>query len=153
MISIAAMALSVFYNVFMRYFFNHPTLWAEDVNSYLVVLLTCFGAAEVMKRGEHIKFDLFSVRSTEKVSIIVEFFLLFFALFWCSFITWKASVLATNCYRYGMREPSPLETPLLIPYSILVIGLVLLGLQFLVLLTKNFLILFLKKDAGGIEWK
>ena len=136
-LAVVFMTLSVFFNVFMRYVFNKPTLWAEEVNGYLVVLMTCAGAAELMKRRQHINLNLFTHKLKKKTALSTESFVLFATLLWTSIITWRSFGLAMNAFRYEMRESSPLLTPLVIPYSFLVIGFLVLTLQVLSMLLKN----------------
>ncbi len=136
-IAIVIMTLSVFYNVVMRYVLNAPTLWAEEVNGYLIVLMTCAGASELLKKRKHINLTIFTQRLNEKNNKVLETFMLLATLFWTSIITWKSLQLAINAFRYDMRESSPLLTPLVIPYSFFVIGFFVLSLQALIMILKN----------------
>ncbi|MFH1653826.1 MAG: TRAP transporter small permease [Pseudomonadota bacterium] len=136
-VTVAFMTLSVFYNVLMRYIFNKPTIWAEEINSYLVVLMTCAGAAELMKKRQHISLNLFTHKLNAKTALTIESILLFAALLWSFIITWKSFGIAMRAFRYGMRESSPLLTPLVIPYSFFVFGFLVLTFQLLSMLIKN----------------
>lgn len=136
-VAVVFMTLSVFYNVVMRYVFNSPTVWAEEVNAYLVVLMTCAGAAELLKRRQHINLTLFTQKLDDNAAKMLETFILLATFIWTSIITWKSFRIAANALRYEMRESSPLLTPLVIPYSFFVIGFFMLSLQALTMLIKN----------------
>jgi TRAP-type C4-dicarboxylate transport system permease small subunit len=44
--------------VFFRYFLNRPLTWPQELTSMLFVWTTLFGAAYVLRKGEHIVFNL-----------------------------------------------------------------------------------------------
>lgn len=48
----------VVYSVGMRYVLNQPQTWVDDLVGFLLVAIVLFGAADVMRRGEHIGVDL-----------------------------------------------------------------------------------------------
>lgn len=50
--------------VFARYVLGMPQPWMEKVGGWLVIAVTCFAAAEVQRRGEHIGVDIFTERLT-----------------------------------------------------------------------------------------
>ncbi len=47
----------IFFAVIMRYVFNSPWAWADDVSRYLVVWGIFFGASVALRLEEHIKID------------------------------------------------------------------------------------------------
>lgn len=50
------------WSVAMRYLFNQPPVWVDDAVGFLLVAIVMFGAAETLRRGEHIGVDLFTER-------------------------------------------------------------------------------------------
>ena len=42
----------------MRYGFNRPPAWVDDVVGFLLVLIVMLAAAQMLRRGEHIGVDL-----------------------------------------------------------------------------------------------
>lgn len=57
-IALAAMTLLTFANVVTRYVFNFSMNFAEEISTYLFVLLSLFGASIAAKRGAHLGFTL-----------------------------------------------------------------------------------------------
>ena len=53
-IMIPAMTGIVFVQVILRYVFLSPLSWIEELARYLLVWISCFGAAYAVKKGEHI---------------------------------------------------------------------------------------------------
>lgn len=145
-VALGMMVLTIFYNVFMRYVFNHSAFWCEEVNNYMLIFMAFMGAAEIMRRGGHIRFDLFSNRLTGKRAVSADLFILCTALFWCALVTWKSLAMWIYAYQSHMCESSLLQTPRVIPYSFLLVGLIFLGLQFLILLGKDVSSLLLSKE-------
>lgn len=134
-ISVFFMTLSIFYNVFMRYIFNKPTLWAEEINGYMIILVTCFGAAELIKRDAHIKLSVLKIKG--KVGIVIESLILLLIILWAAVITYRGFLITYNAFIYDMRESSPLLTPLFIPYSFFAVGCLMIMLQALSMLLKK----------------
>ena len=115
-------ALIIFYDVVMRYVFNHPATWVHEISEYMMVFLTFIGMAEVQKHKAHIKMDFFYARFSQNIRKYLDlFFYLFMALF--------SLLLLLTSYHYGSKSNSLLETPLIIPYAIVPVGVCLLFLQ------------------------
>jgi TRAP-type mannitol/chloroaromatic compound transport system permease small subunit len=77
---IAPMIVGVTYEVVVRYFFNEPTIWAYDVAYLMTGSMFMLGAAYTLKRGAHIRTDLFWDRFSERTrgTIDAVAYLLFF---------------------------------------------------------------------------
>ncbi len=62
----AAMLLSSFalvaYSVAMRYLVGRPVPWVDELVGYLLVAIVMMGAADALRRGEHISLDLLTDR-------------------------------------------------------------------------------------------
>lgn len=54
MIMVPVMTLVVFAQVVMRYVFLSPFIWAEELARYLLVWISCLGAAYGLREGVHI---------------------------------------------------------------------------------------------------
>lgn len=51
-------ALILMYDVFCRYVLNAPTLWAQQVASYLVLAATFFGTSYALQSGGHVHVEI-----------------------------------------------------------------------------------------------
>lgn len=56
-ILVAAIVLITFGQVVLRYVFNSPQTWAEEVGRYLFVWITLLGASVAVARDSHIRLD------------------------------------------------------------------------------------------------
>ncbi len=50
------------WSVVMRYVFNRPPVWVDEVVGFLLVAIVTLAAADVLRRGEHIGVDIFTAR-------------------------------------------------------------------------------------------
>lgn len=50
------------YSVVNRYLLGTPVTWIDELSGYLVVALVMLGAAESLRRGDHIAVDLITSR-------------------------------------------------------------------------------------------
>ncbi len=62
--TILALFVVTIYAIGMRYLFNAPSLWTDEVTGWGLVTLVMFGAAEAYRRGDHIAVDLLSTHAT-----------------------------------------------------------------------------------------
>ena len=132
------LTINVFFNVFMRYVFNEPLEWGEEISSYIFIMLVFLGASEMARKDEHIKVEFIAEALFSKKGVaIIEICALVIGLFWCGLIAKESWNTVLNAYKYDMTSITQTRFPLFIPYSFLSTGLSLLWLQFLVLLGKR----------------
>ena len=73
LIALAVMTILTFTNVVTRYVFNFSMNFAEEISTYLFVLLSLFGASIAAKRGAHLCFTLLADHVPAIVARIFEF--------------------------------------------------------------------------------
>src|SRR5699024_5421978 len=86
---IAFLTTIVFVQVVLRYFFNSPLPWVQEVSSGLLIWLTFMGAGVLTKRKGHLrvdivvnKFNYFWKKIIEKcIYILIFFFLIIFIIY------------------------------------------------------------------------
>lgn len=111
--SILAMVLTLIigYDVFMRYIFSMPTVWAYDYSIIIYGSYTMLGAAYCLKVGGHVNMDLVYARLSTRTKAIVDavcYILLFFPLF--SILTlkmWQHAVWSVKSNESGASAFSP----------------------------------------------
>lgn len=114
--------------IFQRYFFNTPLKWGDELLGYLLVATIMCGAAEALRRGDHVAIDLLSVqlgKALEKSSkILAHLAVLAFAVIFGL----SSDEVVRFSYSFGSYSPGYLEAPMWIPQSPMTLGAVLLGL-------------------------
>lgn len=116
------------YSVFMRYVLGAPITWIDELSGYLVVAIVMFGAAEALRRDDHIQVDLLTSRLTgralEEMRVLWMLLVIMFTAV-LLFSAWRAVIFS---YNFGMYSDGYLEMPLWKPQSFLVVGSVLMVL-------------------------
>ena len=117
------------YSVFQRYVLDTPLTWTDEMSGFLVVAIVMLGAAETLRRGEHISVDILSSKATgwrRKLLIILSYLATAFLAAILFISTWEAVQFS---YAIGVYSSGYLEAPLWIPQSFMLFGA---GLLFLI---------------------
>ena len=69
---IVPLVLATCYEVFARYLFGAPTIWAYEVGYTLTGAHFLLGMAFTLKYGEHIRIDIFSGRFSPRARAIID---------------------------------------------------------------------------------
>ena len=106
------MILSLVYEVISRYFFDAPTLWAQDVSIFLFGYIGLLGGASVMKQHAHINVDLIYARLQPRTragcdvlsGLVIMFFLILVVIY-----GWHDGIKAIQL---GLRRPTDWGPPM-----------------------------------------
>lgn len=131
-------------SVFCRYILGVPLLGGDEAAGFLVVATVMFGAAEALRRGDHIGIDILPGLLPERGQVWLAIFghaavLVFSGVLLAS--AWRAVSFSR---RFEAYSTGALEMPLWIPQSTMLVGAVLLGL---VALTRLLALLLRKAPA------
>jgi TRAP-type C4-dicarboxylate transport system permease small subunit len=114
--------------VFMRYVLDRPIRGIDEATGFLVVAIVMFGAAETLRRGEHIQIDLVTnaLRGRTRWLFDLWAYACVFVFSVVFFITAWRTVAFT--WRFGEYSTGYLEMPMWIPQATMLPGAALLGL-------------------------
>lgn len=116
------------YAIVMRYVFERPLLWVDELTGYGLVALIMLGMAEAYRRGDHIGIDLLTGRvqgrARRGLAAWADAAVLGFAVV-LGWSTWDAISFARA---FGSYSAGHIEIETWIPQVPLLIGAVLLGL-------------------------
>lgn len=142
------LAFFVFLDVILRYLFNHPTIWAWDVNVQILGILVIFGGCYAMAHNAHIGIDVLKKRLSPRKRAFIEVVTYSLFLFILTIIAWEitiatwVSIQSRECYSSYLMPP-------LYPFKTLVaIGIYLLYLQGIAKLIRSVLA-FMSQATGG----
>ncbi len=114
------------YSVFMRYVAGRPITWIDELSGYLVVAIVMFGAAEALRRDDHIQVDLLT--SAAKGGALA-----FLRVLWMAMVMAFTGVLLVSAWGtvtfsrdFGMYSEGYMEMPMWIPQSLLIVGSILM---------------------------
>lgn len=104
---------AISYEVICRYIFNAPTLWAQEVSTYIYGTFFMMGGAYVMLKDNHVRVDIIYSRLSPKSRAIVDLvtFPIFFFLF-VGILVWEGSKMAIWSWSIWERTQSPWSPPI-----------------------------------------
>ncbi len=132
MVAVIVACLVLTAGVVMRYFFNTPTDWQDEISMFLLVgsIFTC-GAAVQAQRG-HIGIEAVAGLLSAGLNRWRIWLCDATSLLFCALIGWKSWTLLHEAWVEGMTTSSTWAPPLWIPYGLMSVGMTLLTLQLLI---------------------
>jgi len=131
------MELIIVYDVFARYFFDSPTIWACEISEYMLVFIAFAGAAEIQRRKQHIKMDFFYNRFSQRIRNFLDLIFGIIMGIFSALLFWNSLKMTLTAAHYDARSNSLLAVPLFIPYAIVPVGMGMLMLQSLLDIIKS----------------
>lgn len=120
-ILVIPMVLGLAYEVFARYMFNAPTIWAYDVTYMLYGSHFMLGAAYTLYKGQHIRTDMFyenfSVRWKGIVDAVLYLLFFFPGMYLFMMAGWAESLQA---WAIGERSDVSAWRPVIYPLKFVV---------------------------------
>jgi TRAP-type C4-dicarboxylate transport system permease small subunit len=131
-----AIVLLISYDVTMRFFFNQPQVFVDEVASFLEVLVVFGGAAYTFRAGGHVRVDLLTGHLAPVARAWLRAATLALAVVFLAVVIWVTAQSAITAWRYG-RVSAVMLYPLWLPMAVIPAGLALLGLAMLVTLGRQ----------------
>lgn len=134
-----ALTLIMMAQVILRYFFNSPIFWAEEISVQFLIFITVFGLSYLTKTKQHISIDfllaLISDNSKKALTLVVNVLFLILMCFLC-FYSWEW-VLRPDVQ---MEMSGTTGLPRWYTYIVFPIGITLLCWHQLVILINSFVV-------------
>ncbi|MBD8513924.1 TRAP transporter small permease subunit [Photobacterium sp. WH77] len=119
---------NVFYDVVMRYAFNHVSIAMQEMEWHLFSAVFLLGVPYALKAGGHVRVDVFYERFTLKTRAIIDLLgTLFFLLPFCILVYWYGVDYMKESYSLGESSGDPGG----LPYRWLIKGLIPLSFLFM----------------------
>ncbi|WP_281645996.1 TRAP transporter small permease [Parendozoicomonas sp. Alg238-R29] len=135
-LAIIAMATNSIANVFGRYVFNQSLYFSDELNQFLIVVITFMGLGYITRKGKHIRmsafYDMWPAK-VQKVSMIVIALLTAVVMF---VLAWYAFEYVQKLERRGRVTPA-LQVPLYLTYIWVSLGFFIAGIQYLLTAIRN----------------
>ncbi|NWF57027.1 MAG: TRAP transporter small permease [Syntrophaceae bacterium] len=113
------MMLALVREVAGRYFFNNPTDWAVDLNSFLLVIMVYLGAAYTTSIDGHVRADFFYGRVRGRTKAFLDIFIDSASIFYVSILLWEGGLLAKDSLLIGEVSSGGVRWPLF-PFQMMV---------------------------------
>lgn len=135
---LATVALTVFatlvvFQVIMRYVFNNPTAWSEEVARYALVWFVYLSGSYAVKYQRHVRFNVIVDLIGKKIPLIQRIIRLFVFVLWLAFLIYmlKLSIeMVDRQFTSGQRAPAS-QIPMYLVYLGLPLGLLLMSFRVL----------------------
>ena len=119
------------YEVFSRYFFNSPTIWAYEIATMATGTVLLLGAPYTLKEKAHIRIDVFYSGFSQRKKLFIDIFgYTVFILpvgFWLSH---RLGLYALEAFETGEQSGESTWNPVIWPYRVVFcLGILLLTLQ------------------------
>ncbi len=129
-LAIVPLVAATCYEVFARYLFNAPTIWAYEVGYILTGSHFLLAMAYTLREGEHIRIDIFSTRfspRTRAVIDLVSYTVVLPLMLWLTYALF--SHLATGFLRHERSGQSAMNLPVWPFRVVFLVAFSLLALQ------------------------
>nr|MDA3833858.1 TRAP transporter small permease [Spirochaetales bacterium] len=123
--------LSIFVDVFLRYFFNRPSIWITEVSTYLFLYVIFLGTAYTLQEGMHIRVTFLLDYVGKRTELFLNVFTSILALIFSLVLLWQTSIMTWVAFTDNWTTPSMLNAPYAYIYLAMVIGSFLLVLTFI----------------------
>lgn len=124
-----AMVTVIAFEVVARYLFAAPTIWAYDSALILYAWLGLVGGAFAMKRGAHIRVDLFTANLSPRRQAFLELIGAPFIAFFLCLVVWQVGLATIDAWQTGSKRPTEWAPPLVLFLITAPLGGLLLLLQ------------------------
>ncbi|WP_417515418.1 TRAP transporter small permease [Minwuia sp.] len=110
------------YSVFNRYVLGTPVTWTDELSGFLVVAIVMFGAAETLRRGEHISVDLISARAGPLLSRILGLWGMVAVILLMAALLISAIIAVRFSWDFDMYSEGYLAVQMWVPQTALIVG-------------------------------
>lgn len=135
-VAVLAMAANSIANVLGRYLFSQSLYFSDELNQFLIVIITFIGLGHVTRKGKHIRmsalYDMLSIRWQKLFMIVIALMTAATLLL----LTWYAGEYVLKIAKRGRVTPA-LQIPLYLTYIWVVLGFFIASIQYFLTAYKN----------------
>jgi TRAP-type C4-dicarboxylate transport system permease small subunit len=124
------------YSVASRYFLHFSTDWQDELSVFLIVGAVFMSAAAIQARRGHVAIEAIVGLLPPRVNQVRQWLVDVASLVFCGYFAWKSWILLDEAWVENFHSGSTWGPPLWIPYSLMTVGMTLLGLQLLLQVAK-----------------
>ena len=135
-LAVIAMATNSIANVVGRYIFNQSLYFSDELNQFLIVIITFMGLGYITRKGKHIRMSAFYDMWSAKVQKAAMIFIALLTAAVMFLLAWYALEYVQKLERRGRVTPA-LQVPLYIAYFWVCVGFFIAGIQYLLTAVRN----------------
>lgn len=137
-LGILVMSAMLTYEVVLRYLFNSPTIWVQEVSVYVFMWTMLAGASYTLMLGKHVRIDLVFDQFPPKVQMVLDVITNGIGALFSAVVTFQAYEMIVSSLRFNKVSATMLRVPIWILQLSLFLGFLLLTLQFLLMMVQHF---------------
>src|SRR5690625_4798289 len=122
--------LIIFYGVVMRYIFNDPKSWIEEIASYMIIWGILFGLSVALRNNRHIQVDLLYNKMPNSIKRILDIVVALAGITFCFLFIYYGFLLLLRTYSTGVTSMN-VGIPMWIIYIILPVSGLMFALRFI----------------------
>lgn len=126
-----AVFVAIQYEVVMRYIFNAPTFWTNEVSSFAIAWVGFLGAGYVLRIGRQLEIDIVTMRISDTARRWFGTITDAIAAVFCGYVTYLGYNFVNISKLMQASSATELDVPLWIPYMAVPIGFGILTLELL----------------------
>ena len=127
--ALVAAACVLTYSVASRYFLHFSTDWQDELSVFFIVGAVFMSAAAIQARRGHVAIEAIVGLLPARVNAVRQWLVDVASLVFCGYFAWKSWTLLDEAWVENYHSGSTWGPPLWIPYSLMAVGMTLLGLQ------------------------
>lgn len=135
-VGVILMALNTIINVISRFIFNHSIIFAEELNSTFILLVTFAGIGYAARHGRHIRMSAIYDHLPDKARKILMTIIVAVTAFFMFLLAYYAVQYIYHIYSKGRVMPA-LGVPVYIVYLWVPVGFFITGAQYALTTVKN----------------
>ncbi len=125
------MTLMICYSVVMRYYFNMPAGWSNEVTEYILLYITFLGATWLLKRDGHVRVDLLLNNMGKTARSLLNIWTTLLAIGICALIIYHGTLSTIDHFHRGIPVIKSLSIAKYLLIWIIPAGMFLLLIQFI----------------------
>jgi TRAP-type C4-dicarboxylate transport system permease small subunit len=131
-VALLGASLVLTYSVIVRYFLKFSTDWQDEMSVFLIIGAVFMSAAAIQARRGHVAIEAIVGLLPPRVNRVRQIAVDIASFVFCGFFAWKSWILLDEAIVDNFHSGSTWGPPLWIPYSLMTVGMTLLGLQLLI---------------------
>jgi TRAP-type C4-dicarboxylate transport system permease small subunit len=135
-VALVAAACVLTYSVASRYFLHFSTDWQDELSVFLIVGAVFMSAAAIQARRGHVAIEAIVGLLPPRANAVRQWLVDVASLVFCAYFAWKSWTLLDEAWVENYHSGSTWGPPMWIPYSLMAVGMTLLGLQLLLQVAK-----------------
>lgn len=116
------LSLIVFYEVCARYIFDSPTIWVNEISTYILQFIVFFTMGYLLIKDGHLKVTFFVDRLKGKASKVLRIVNNFLVIPYASTLLIYGWIVTSSAYERSSVSPTLLAIPMWIPSSFIFLG-------------------------------